>query len=115
MDHPGDKEMSALVKHYAALGLARIERLIAQLDSSQAADLVRLLSRVEGPGSPKWRKELIEKLLHASSVNMRDAAVQAVESWAEPGLADVLRNHKEHVSWLARYKEQVIADITGGS
>ena len=44
---------------------------------------------------------------------MRDAAVQAVESWEDTTCVDLLRRHEEPVDWLADYIRNVLADIAG--
>ncbi len=41
---------------------------------------------------------------------MRDAAVQAAESWGGD-LADILRTHHEPEPWLREYIRDVISDL----
>ncbi len=75
-----------------------------------AAAVLRCLGRCKEPGHRAWRVELIRTCLSIDDVEIRDAAVQAVESWHEPGLLSVLRAHIEPEEWLQRY----ISDILDG-
>ena len=79
---------------------------------SEAADTLRLLSRLR-PYDPQWREGIIRKALQSSSLIVRDAAMQAIEGWAEPGLLEILRQHKEPDALLARYAAQIIVDHGG--
>ena len=47
------------------------------------------------------------------NVEMRDAAVQAIESWREWDLIDILilRTHSEPEPWLRKYIKDVIDDL----
>ena len=44
-------------------------------------------------------------------VDIREAAVQAVEHWGESELVKVLSSHQEDVPWLREYIEGVIDDL----
>jgi hypothetical protein len=74
------------------------------------ADLLRLLARFK-PYTPQWRQQIVRAALGSSSPDVRDAAMQAVESWAEPQLVDLLRSHTETARWLAEYAAQVVRDL----
>lgn len=45
------------------------------------------------------------------NVEMRDAAVQARESWRERDLIDALRTHPEPEPWLREYIQDVIDEL----
>src|SRR5271170_312606 len=64
--------------------LARwFERMIREYpNSSKTADTLRLLARFK-PYTPEWRYQIVSTALGALSVDVRDAGIQAVESWAE--------------------------------
>ena len=51
---------------------------------SLAAELLRLLIRQE-PLSEAWRLCVIQSALSSSDIELRDAGVQAAESWEDPG------------------------------
>ena len=97
------------------------ERVVLQwfetwaVDASQpsfAASVLRCLGRQERFGTDSWRTELIRKALSVDDVDIRDAAVQAVESWEDQELIQVLMGHDEPEHWLKDYIQGVICDLT---
>ena len=78
---------------------------------SFAASVLRCLGRQTYPGTGSWRAGLVRDGLSIDDVEIRDAAVQAVESWGDSDLIDVLEAHSESASWLQDYIRDVIADL----
>jgi len=78
---------------------------------SFAASVLRCLGRQENPGTSSWRAELVHRGLTVDNVEIRDAAVQAVESWGDPELANILKLHHETEPWLREYILDVINDL----
>lgn len=78
---------------------------------SFAASVLRCLGRQESPGTNSWRANLVRAGLDVDDVQIRDAAVQAAESWGDRGLAEILRSHRETEPWLRRYIMDVISDL----
>ena len=78
---------------------------------SLAASILRCLGRQTNLGTSSWRAGLIGKSLSVDNVEIRDAAVQATESWDDPDLADILRSHHETELWLREYILGVIDDL----
>ena len=78
----------------------------------KVADILQLLGRFT-PYTSVWRREIIAAALNSPSVEVRDAATQAVKSWAEPELTALLRSHVEITPWLAAYAAQVARDLEG--
>ena len=76
-----------------------------------SAATLRCLGRLTPPGSAAWRSTVISDALAHSDLELRDAAVQTVESWGDPNLLDVLRAHHEAVPWLADYIREVTEDL----
>ena len=75
-----------------------------------AASVLRCLGR-RRPGTSAWRVEIVRSALAADDVEMRDAAVQAAESWGDLGMREVLSSHTEAVPWLRAYIEDVVEDL----
>lgn len=75
-----------------------------------AASTLRCLGRLRNPGSAPWRSELVRDALAQGNAELRDAAVQAAESWGEPESVRVLISHDEAEPWLRDYIEAVIDD-----
>ncbi|MYA17037.1 MAG: hypothetical protein F4Z28_09845 [Gammaproteobacteria bacterium] len=86
------------------------------LDDTQpafAASVLRCLGRQEYLGTSSWRSELVRDALALDDVEIRDAAVQAAESWDDPHILPVLKSHSESESWLRDYISDVIDDLGG--
>ena len=78
---------------------------------SFAASSLRCLGRLQSPGSSVWRAGVVRAALASPAAELRDAAVQAAESWGDPQLVQVLRSHRETEPWLSRYLREVIEDL----
>jgi hypothetical protein len=75
-----------------------------------SASVLRCLSRSRW-GTSAWRAGVVRSALGAEDVEMRDAAVQAAESWGGAEMRDVLRRHNEVISWLRTYIQDVVDDL----
>ena len=85
-------------------------------DASQpdfAASVLRCLARHDSIGTVSWRADLVRDGLAADSVEMRDAAIQAAESWGDSNLIELLRAHSDPEPWLQQYILDVIDDLSG--
>lgn len=78
---------------------------------AERAAILRLAGRCGLPGGGAARRHLVNDSLASSHVEVRDAAVQAAESWEDPSLVEVLEAHREPVAWLADYIAQVLDDL----
>ena len=78
---------------------------------SFAASVLRCLGRQTPLGTNSWRADLVRGGLAMDDVEIRDAAVQAVESWGDRSLADVMKAHRESELWIREYIEDVIGDL----
>lgn len=79
-------------------------------DPSFAASVLRCLSRLV-PGTERWRSEIVRSALATSDVEIRDAAVQAAESWGGSDIRKALLSHNETTPWLCEYINAVIQDL----
>ena len=92
--------------------LSRVGALCADTTRpSFAASTLRCLGRLQSPGSSVWRAGVVRAALASPAAELRDAAVQAAESWGDPHLVQVLRSHRETEPWLSRYVREVIEDL----
>ena len=78
---------------------------------SFSSEVLRCLSRQTHPGTAAWRIELVRDALAMDDIEIRDAAVNAAESWGGTEFADVLMSHTEPVPWLQDYIREVIDDL----
>ena len=79
---------------------------------SFAASVLRCLGRLAEPGTSRWRAELVGAALAIEELEIRDAVVQAAESWKDPELIDLLESHSEPVTWLRDYARDVFDDLS---
>ena len=76
-----------------------------------AASVLRCLGRLDRPGTMLWRANLICRALEVDEPEIRDAAVQAAESWGGKAVVAVLEAHIEPLPWLDDYIRDVIEDL----
>ena len=115
MDHPAEQ----IIKN--ALQLSENQQIFNwfkdfSLDierPSFAASVLRCLGRQTNLGTYSWRAELVRLGLTVDNLEIRDAAVQAAESWGDQSLVSILKSHHESESWLREYILDVINDLGG--
>lgn len=76
-----------------------------------AASVLRCLSRQPAPQNPAWRMGLVRDSLASKSLDVRDAAVQAADSWQDDGMVSILQSHQEPEPWLQEYIDEIVADL----
>ena len=104
-----------------ALRSAEDERVLDWLrayctDATQpsfAASTLRCLGRHDYVGTTSWRVGLLRDTMAMDSVEVKDAAVQAAESWGDSEFVEVLRSHIEPEPWLRQYILDVVGDLAG--
>ena len=85
-------------------------------DASQpsfASSVLRCIGRIDNFGTVSWRIGVVRDCLAIDDVEIRDAAVQAAELWADIELVDVLQSHLEPEPWLREYILDVADDLAG--
>ena len=110
MDHPAEQIIDDAVTNMENQPIYQWFRAIA-LDVDQpgfASSVLRCLGRHQNVGTIRWRSQLVREALEATDVEIRDAAIQAVETWRDRRLVGVVRDHTESVPWLQRYIRDVI-------
>ena len=122
-EYPVEDGMAHSIERIIAeeLRSANYERALGWLRSfctdvsrpSFAASVLRCLGRHHDMGTVSWRLGLVRDGLTIDNVEIRDAAVQAAESWGDLDSLDVLRSHSEPEPWLRQYILDVIDDLTG--
>ncbi|MFO8071441.1 MAG: hypothetical protein R6V85_06160 [Polyangia bacterium] len=109
MTHPAERVIHQAARMLDDEGV--IEIVDGAVHPAEAADALRLVARCELPRASAARRRLVESALTSEYVERRDAAVQAMETWEDRALLDLLQDHQESVAWLAQYIEQVIQDL----
>ena len=114
MEHPADTIIANA--HQSENGQHLLNWLKSlSTDASQpsfAASVLRCMGRIDDLGSVPWRIEVVREALAINSVEIRDAAIQAAELWADVEVVDILRTHSEPEPWLRQYILDITDDLT---
>ena len=113
MSHPAEKIIDQVLQSGEGQSVLRWLRefCLNAAQPSFAASVLLCLGRQTHLGTSSWRAELVNDGLAMEDVEIRDAAVQAAESWEDQVLIDVLESHSELVTWLQDYIRDVINDL----
>ena len=113
MNHPAESIINEFLDSFADQPLLHWFREIASdaETPSFAASVLRCLGRNTDVGTPEWRGNLIQDALRVKDAEVRDAAIQAAESWGDQSLVGILRAHDETEDWLQQYIQEVIEDL----
>ena len=78
-----------------------------------SASVLRCLGRQILPGTVLWRTELVRKALEIDDIEIRDAALQAAESWGGLEMRALLKTkvQTEPIHWFRNYMQDVIEDL----
>ena len=76
-----------------------------------AASVLRCLARRPNLGTTSWRTDLVRSAFDMEDAEIRDAAVQAAESWGGQDIRNVLEAHNEPLQWLRNYVRDVVEDL----
>jgi len=77
-----------------------------------AADLLRCLGVLDAALTAGWGHALMGRALASRSLDIRSAAVEALEHWADARARAILARSDERVPWLRDYVERVLDEIT---
>ena len=81
---------------------------------SLSAGILRLVGRIERGLALPWGLEIVKDAIKRDDLEVRDAAVRALEKWGGPLALDILRAAltNETVSWMREYIRGVITDLS---
>lgn len=106
--HSAESVLHEHIEHYGAARL--IEHAFAAESPSRSADLIRLLGRLPEV-EIELRRMIVERGLASPHVAVRDAALQAAETWEDRALVALLRGHRDAVPWLSQYAEKIVRGL----
>ncbi|TVR63976.1 MAG: hypothetical protein EA420_06155 [Candidatus Competibacteraceae bacterium] len=111
--HPAETDLAEMTRNGGQVAGDWLSGAIAEggWPRGLAAGLLRLLGR-QRIFTGTWRLRVIQLALSSPDIELRDAGVQAAESWGDPAAVQVLRARAEPCAWLADYIERVIRDLT---
>lgn len=84
-----------------------------QARPSISASIVRCVGRLEYDRVGHWGMQVADDALRHRDVEVREAAVRALEAWGGCEAVGMLRAHRDSVAWLNEYVSQVIVDLSG--
>lgn len=117
--HPLEQRLKDELANNPASAPAAIQQLFFEWHErpAWAAVLLRCLGRCDSSLVGQWGLNLASAALSHRDVEVRDAAVSALELWGgtEAQRALQARLAQEQVPWLARYIQQVLADLSKSS
>lgn len=91
-----------------------IQSFVRAEPPSFAAAALKCVGRLSAPGPEHWRMSLAEQSLKHEDSEVRDEAVQALESWGGKWSIEILKEHHEPRPWLRDYIQRVIRDLSQG-
>lgn len=109
INHPAEKIIEEALRGQDEFPVLEWFRAFSHDAAHFAASVLRCLGRQASAGTASWRADLVREGLAANSVEIRDAAAQAAESWG--GMRAVLEAHFEPVPWLRDYIRGIIDDL----
>lgn len=77
-----------------------------------SAAFLRCTARVDFAKIGDIGLSLAQDALDHNNIEIRDAAVRALENWGGKEAINILRKHNDTESWLRRYIDQVIIDLS---
>lgn len=80
---------------------------------SLSAAIVRCIGSLEYDQVGHWGMRVADDALQHKHVEVREAAVRALEAWGGCEALGMLRNHGDSVAWMNEYVRQVIIDLSG--
>lgn len=110
--HPAEGVFEAFLRRFGDASLFSLTQHLRDSVPDLFATTLRLVGRLSQIGDAT-RKSLVVHGLASHDSDVRDAAMQAVETAEARALIPVLAAHVEPIPWLADYKNGIIADLSG--
>ena len=79
---------------------------------SIAASLLRCIGRMRFEQVGHWGLETMREALVHNDVEVRDAAIRALEKWGGDESVRILQQHRDREGWVNDYVAQVILDLS---
>lgn len=111
--HPAEVALQAYINEFGASSLRA--RLLGseQIGPSHVASVLMLIGRVSGVGEAE-KIALLSTAVRSRSAEVRDAAIQAAELWADLACLRVLESYQDPAPWLDDYRRRAAIEIRQG-
>jgi hypothetical protein len=87
-------------------------RAVLRPETRWRASLLRILGRQDIALVLPWGYDLAALALMDSDIEVRDAAVRALEHWGGEKAIELLGRHVDAAPWLTRYAQRVAAELS---
>ena len=111
--HPAEQILNEAVQNFDK-ALDWLEGIAVDAASPAfAASVLRCLGRLRDLGTVAWRENLVRGALSSPDIQMRDAGLQAAETWGGAAMREALEAHLsfESAPWLREAMSDVIEDL----
>lgn len=79
---------------------------------SIGAAILRCIGRLEFAQVGDWGMRVADDALQHHDIEVREAAIRALEAWGGTEAVEMLSNHSDSEDWLNDYTQQVILDLS---
>ncbi len=114
--HPAEEVIEKALKEYKILAPAWLQAIYLKnfKRPSVAAGILRCIGRLPDDLVEPWGRDLASRGLSHPDLEVREAAIRALEMWGGQESAETLKTYidSEPVAWLKKYGKQVINDLT---
>lgn len=111
--HAGESLLAEAFEANAPEARAGLAAWYQGLEDLEQAQALLLLARVNHPAAIAMVRELSREGLTSSDLEVREAAIHALEAVAGPESVELLRGHRDSDPVLAEYVQRVLKDLAG--
>jgi hypothetical protein len=111
LTHPEEAILRKALYTYAAEVRAWLKQRTSSGLAAKRAGLLRLVGRLSQLQAAPWGYALIANALNDQDLEVRDAAIKALELWRGPLALKILREHRESERWLADHLRRVVEEL----
>jgi len=109
--HPGEAVLRTALRSYGAEVRAWLTDRVTSRSSAERAPLLRLVGRMPRLQVAPWGFSLVATALKDEDLEVRDAAIKALELWRGPVALKILGEHVESERWLADHLRRVLEEL----
>ena len=110
--HPAEQVLRLSISENKPALVEWLHTIISGGSSPLSANLLRCVGRLQAKEVAGWGIALASKALQQVDLEVRDAAVQALELWGTPDSIKLLKTHQEKVPWLNEYINRVVKELS---
>jgi hypothetical protein len=102
LTHPAERPVSEVLQKYPE-AKEWLWQLLSDPRYKYRIELLRCVGRMPSQLVGDWGIWVASQMLQSENIEVRDAAICALELWGTEAAAEALRAHREPVPWLADY------------